>query len=86
MSHVGSPAPTLLVLHPGAPQRHSQISERGRPGPASSRYSGYAHSTTYVPRQAPTAMSTTVLIAAGLLALTFALSFLLPREARMEEF
>ena len=34
----------------------------------------------------PTAMSTTVLIAAALLALTFALSFLLPREARMEEF
>jgi EmrB/QacA subfamily drug resistance transporter len=33
----------------------------------------------------PTAMSTTVLIAAALLALTFALSFLLPREARMEE-
>jgi len=25
MSHVGSPAPSLLVLHPGAPQRHSQI-------------------------------------------------------------
>ena len=23
-----------------------RISERGRPGPASSRYSGYAHSTT----------------------------------------
>jgi hypothetical protein len=34
----------------------------------------------------PSAMSTTVLIAAGLLLLTFALSFLLPREARMEEF
>ena len=34
----------------------------------------------------PSAMSTTVLIAAGLLVLTFALSFLLPREARMEEF
>jgi hypothetical protein len=27
-----------------------------------------------------------VLIAAGLLAVAFALSFLLPREARMEEF
>src|SRR3954454_15805080 len=25
-SHVGSPTPSLLVLHPGAPQRHSQIS------------------------------------------------------------
>src|SRR5918992_1263063 len=25
MSHVGSPAPSLVVLHPGAPQRHSQI-------------------------------------------------------------
>ena len=24
-SHVGSPAPSLVVLHPGAPQRHSQI-------------------------------------------------------------
>jgi len=23
--HVGSPAPSLVVLHPGAPQRHSQI-------------------------------------------------------------
>jgi EmrB/QacA subfamily drug resistance transporter len=34
----------------------------------------------------PAAMTTTVLIAAGLLALAFALSFLLPREARMEEF
>jgi EmrB/QacA subfamily drug resistance transporter len=34
----------------------------------------------------PAAMSTTVLIAAGLLTLTFALSFLLPRDARMEEF
>ena len=33
----------------------------------------------------PAAMTTTVLIAAGLLALAFALSFLLPREARMEE-
>jgi len=34
----------------------------------------------------PAAMTTTVLIAAGLLVLTFALSFLLPRQARMEEF
>jgi EmrB/QacA subfamily drug resistance transporter len=34
----------------------------------------------------PAAMTTTVLIAAGLLVLTFALSFLLPRNARMEEF
>ena len=34
----------------------------------------------------PSAMSTTVLIAAALLVLTFTLSFLLPREARMEEF
>src|SRR6186713_2098712 len=25
-SHTGSPAPSLAVLHPGAPQRHSQIS------------------------------------------------------------
>src|SRR5882757_10782840 len=25
LSHVGSPAPSLVVLHPGAPQRHSQI-------------------------------------------------------------
>jgi hypothetical protein len=33
----------------------------------------------------PTAMTTTVLIAAGLLAVAFALSFLLPRQARMEE-
>ena len=33
----------------------------------------------------PAAMTTTVLIAAGLLSLAFALSFLLPREARMEE-
>jgi EmrB/QacA subfamily drug resistance transporter len=33
----------------------------------------------------PAAMTTTVLIAAGLLVLTFALSFLLPRQARMEE-
>jgi restriction system protein len=24
-SHVGSPAPSLVVLHPGVPQRHSQI-------------------------------------------------------------
>src|SRR6476660_6962332 len=24
-SHAGSPTPSLLVLHPGAPQRHSQI-------------------------------------------------------------
>jgi MFS family permease len=34
----------------------------------------------------PAAMTMTVLIAAGLLLLTFALSFLLPRQARMEEF
>jgi EmrB/QacA subfamily drug resistance transporter len=34
----------------------------------------------------PTAMARTVLIAAGLLVLTLALSFLLPKEARMEEF
>jgi EmrB/QacA subfamily drug resistance transporter len=34
----------------------------------------------------PEAMTRTVLIAAGLLLLTFALSFLLPRDARMEEF
>lgn len=34
----------------------------------------------------PAAMTTTVLIAAGLLVLTFVLSFLLPRQARMEEF
>jgi EmrB/QacA subfamily drug resistance transporter len=33
----------------------------------------------------PTAMARTALIAAGLMALSFALSFLLPREARMEE-
>src|SRR4051794_31436086 len=25
VSHVGSPAPSLVVLHPGVPQRHSQI-------------------------------------------------------------
>jgi hypothetical protein len=25
VSHAGTPAPSLLVLHPGAPQRHSQI-------------------------------------------------------------
>ena len=24
-SHIGSPTPSLVVLHPGAPQRHSQI-------------------------------------------------------------
>ena len=24
-SHAGSPTPSLVVLHPGAPQRHSQI-------------------------------------------------------------
>jgi hypothetical protein len=34
----------------------------------------------------PTAMTHTVLIAAALLAVTFGLSFLLPKEARMEEF
>jgi EmrB/QacA subfamily drug resistance transporter len=34
----------------------------------------------------PTAMARTVLIAAALLVLTFALSFLLPKDARMEEF
>jgi hypothetical protein len=34
----------------------------------------------------PTAMVRTVLIAAGLLAVAFVLSFLLPRDARMEEF
>jgi len=34
----------------------------------------------------PAAMTTTVLIAAGLLVLTFVLSFLLPKQARMEEF
>jgi hypothetical protein len=34
----------------------------------------------------PTAMVRTVLIAAGLLAVAFGLSFLLPEEARMEEF
>jgi predicted MFS family arabinose efflux permease len=34
----------------------------------------------------PTAMARTVLIAAGLLVLTFGLSFLLPKDARMEEF
>jgi predicted MFS family arabinose efflux permease len=33
----------------------------------------------------PTAMTRTVLIAAALLVVTFALSFLLPREARMDE-
>ena len=27
-SHIGSPTPSLVVLHPGAPQRHSQISPR----------------------------------------------------------
>src|SRR5829696_6071708 len=36
-SHIGSPTPSLVVLHPGAPQRHSQI-RRSRPsvrtGPA----------------------------------------------------
>jgi hypothetical protein len=32
----------------------------------------------------PTAMAPTALIAAGLMALSFALSFLLPRQARME--
>src|SRR3954447_3318895 len=34
----------------------------------------------------PAAMARTVLIAAGLLVLTFGLSFLLPKDARMEEF
>jgi hypothetical protein len=34
----------------------------------------------------PTAMARTALIAAGLMALSFGLSFLLPRQARMEEF
>jgi hypothetical protein len=34
----------------------------------------------------PAAMTRTVLIAAALLVLTFALSFLLPKDARMEEF
>src|SRR5215213_6826583 len=29
-SHIGSPTPSLVVLHPGAPQRHSQIRRRGR--------------------------------------------------------
>jgi hypothetical protein len=33
----------------------------------------------------PQAMTRTVLIAAGLLVVTFALSFLLPRDARMDE-
>src|SRR5205085_2928404 len=32
-SHVGSPAPSLVVLHPGAPQRHSQIVGRVFPTP-----------------------------------------------------
>src|SRR3954463_3346983 len=36
-------------------------------------------------RASPTVMARTVLIAAGLLVLTFGLSFLLPRDARMEE-
>ena len=31
VSHVGSPAPSLVVLHPGAPQRHSQIFRRRSP-------------------------------------------------------
>jgi hypothetical protein len=31
-SHIGSPTPSLLVLHPGAPQQHSQI-RRSRPMP-----------------------------------------------------
>ena len=29
-SHIGSPAPSLVVLHPGAPQQHSQIRRSGR--------------------------------------------------------
>jgi hypothetical protein len=33
----------------------------------------------------PAAMTTTVLIAAGLLGLTFVLSFLLPKQARMDD-
>jgi EmrB/QacA subfamily drug resistance transporter len=37
-------------------------------------------------RSSPTAMTRTVLIAAGLFAAAFALSFLLPKQARMEEF
>ena len=35
-SHIGSPPPSLVVLHPGAPQRHSQIRRsirRVRDGP-----------------------------------------------------
>ena len=40
-SHIGSPTPSLVVLHPGAPQRHSQI-RRSRPnvrtGPAGSAF------------------------------------------------
>jgi hypothetical protein len=38
-SHIGSPTPSLVVLHPGAPQRHSQIRKsirRVRDGPQSS--------------------------------------------------
>ena len=31
-SHAGSPTPSLVVLHPGAPQRHSQMGWRARPG------------------------------------------------------
>ena len=29
-SHIGPPTPSLLVLHPGAPQRHSQIRRSGQ--------------------------------------------------------
>ena len=41
-SHIGSPTPSLVVLHPGAPERHSQIrrfrsSGRGCPEPSSER-------------------------------------------------
>src|SRR5215207_1518928 len=37
-SHIGSPTPSLVVLYPGAPQRHSQIRRseqivRGHPSP-----------------------------------------------------
>ena len=28
VSHIGAPAPSLVVLHPGAPQQHSQIRSR----------------------------------------------------------
>src|SRR5215207_41511 len=29
-SHIGPPTPSLLVLHPGAPQQHSQIRRPGQ--------------------------------------------------------